>query len=543
MTDDRHLHPAATLAALRDLFTAGGPGDPWSVAQTRLEEDLPALWHSAPWAADAALEDLAAEFRDTAIPEAGRPIDRYLDELLPRVVARSVHVDSPRFIGHMTSALPRFTPLFARLMVELNQNQVKTETSRALTLLERQAIAMLHRLAYGESAAFYADHTQDIESALGILTSGGTAANLTALWAARNLCFPPGGGFAGIEADGLVAALAHSGATEAVLVGSQLLHYSFKKAAGILGIGERGLLTVPADRHNRIDLGALRERLAACRERRQKVIALVGIAGSTEAGSVDPLAAMAEIAHEHGIHFHVDAAWGGPTLFSRAHRGKLAGLELADSVTIDGHKQLYLPMGIGLVLFKNPKAANAIEKHARYTIRAGSGDLGKRSLEGSRPAMVLFLHAALNLLGRKGYEVLIDEGIEKARFMADAVRQRPELELLAEPELNLLVYRYLPEPFRAAARDGRLTAADNAVINEINEALQRLQGRAGQSFVSRTALETTKYGRDLPIVALRVVLANPLTTEADIEAVLDEQVERAAELAADPVLLKAAVGG
>lgn len=535
MTDPKET-PAARLDALRALFVAAGEGDPMTAAAARLEAELPALWHAAPWASDAALEELAAEFRDTTLPETGKPIDDYLDDFLPSVVARSVHVDSPRFIGHMTSALPRFVSLFARLLVELNQNQVKTETSRAMTLVERQAIAMLHRVTYGESAEFYDAHTQDIDSALGILTSGGTGANLTALWCARNLCFPPQGSFAGIEAEGLVSALAHAGSTEAVIVGSQLLHYSFKKAAGILGIGEKSLLSVPADRRNRIELSALRERLTACREQRQRVIALVGIAGSTETGSVDPLEEMAEIAQEHGIPFHVDAAWGGPTLFSTRHRGKLAGIERADSVTIDGHKQLYLPMGIGVVLFKDPKAAQAIEKQARYTIRAGSGDLGKRSLEGSRPAMVLFLHAALHLLGRQGYEALIDEGIRKARFMAGTVERRPEFELLAEPELNLLVYRYLPEPFRAAARDGRLTAADNAVINEINEALQRTQGRAGQSFVSRTALETTRYGREVPIVALRVVLANPLTTDADIEAVLDEQIERARELEANPAL-------
>lgn len=539
---DPSLDPEAALDRLRSLFAAAGEADPWTAAEARLEEELPVLWHAAPWASDTALEELAAEFRSTGIPETGRPIDDYLDELLPRVVARSVHVDSPRFIGHMTSALPRFVPLFSRLLVELNQNQVKTETSRAMTLLERQAIAMLHRLVYRESEAFYDAHTQDIESALGIQTSGGTAANLTALWCARNLGFPAEGGFAGIESEGLVAALAHCGASEAVVVGSQLMHYSFKKIAGILGIGEKGLLTVPADTRNRIELGALRERLDACRERRQKVIALVGIAGSTETGSVDPLPEMAAIAREHGIHFHVDAAWGGPTLFSRRHAGKLAGIELADSVTVDGHKQLYLPMGIGLLLFKNPKAAKAIEKHARYTIRAGSGDLGKRSLEGSRPAMVLYLHAGLNLIGREGYEALIDSGIHRARFLAEAVRRRPEFELLAEPELNLVVYRYVPEAFREAVRKGRLAAGDNAVINEVNEALQRFEGRAGQSFVSRTALETTRYGRDLPIVALRAVLANPLTSDADLEAVLDEQVERGGEISLDPVLLRETAG-
>ncbi|HEY0782072.1 MAG TPA: pyridoxal-dependent decarboxylase, partial [Thermoanaerobaculia bacterium] len=378
--------------------------------------------------------------------------------------------------------------------------------------------------------AFYATHAQDILSALGILTSGGTAANLTSLWCARNLALGRDGDFPGVESEGLPRALAHYGAADAVIVGSQLLHYSFKKAAGILGLGERNLLTVPAGRDNRIDLAALRTQLELCRERGPRVVARVGIAGTTETGSVDPLAAMADLAAEAQVHFHVDAAWGGPTLFSARNRHLLRGIERADTVTIDGHKQLYLPMGIGMLLFRDPHAAAAIEKQARYTLRAGSGDLGKRSLEGSRPAMVLYLHAALHLIGRRGYEALIDEGIRKARAMADAIRRRPEFELLAEPELNLLVYRYIPEGLRDRARDGTLDEAANRTINELNDALQRTQGRAGQSFVSRTALETTRYGRSVPIVALRVVLANPLTTDDDILAVLDEQVARAPAL-------------
>src|SRR6185369_8154167 len=122
----------------------------------------------------------------------------------------------------------------------------------------------------------------------------------------------------------------------------------FQKVAGILGIGTRNLKMVPVDGRGRIELSALRETIAECRENRKCIIALVGVAGSTDCGSIDPLLQMAEIASSEGIHFHVDAAWGGPLLFSETNRRKLSGIEAADSVTIDGHKQLYLPMGVGL---------------------------------------------------------------------------------------------------------------------------------------------------------------------------------------------------
>jgi glutamate decarboxylase len=172
------------------------------------------------------------------------------------------------------------------------------------------------------------------------------------------------------------------------------------------------------------------------------------VAGSTDAGAIDPLAEIAGIADEANAHFHVDAAWGGPLLLSDQYRSRLAGIERADSVTIDGHKQLYLPLGIGLVLFRRPRFARAIEKHAHCLSRPGSADLGKRSLEGSRPGTALYLHAALNLIGRDGYAALVNDRIRKVRHMADTICARPDFELLMEPDSNVILYRYLPEACR-----------------------------------------------------------------------------------------------
>jgi glutamate decarboxylase len=485
---------------------------------------------SAGVSSDIRLRALAEEFRDSSIPADPTNADAYLDYLEERVVAHSTRTASPRFIGHMTSALPYFLRPLAKLMTALNQNVVKLETAKALSLYERQTLAMMHRLIFDLPGEFYDRHVQSGESTLGAITSGGTLANLTALWCARNAALGASDGFAGVEAEGLAPALRHRGFESAVVVGSSLMHFSFDKAAGLLGLGTRNLIRVPLDRRNRIDLRALERTLAECRERKQLVLALVGVAGTTDSGAIDPLEEMADVARRAGVHFHVDAAWGGPVLFSQRHRHKLAGIERADSVTIDGHKQLYLPMGIGLVMLRDPRLAKVIEKQARYIVRPGSIDLGKRSLEGSRPGTVLYLHAALNIIGAGGYEFLIDEGIRKAQYMARVVGERPEFELLVEPEINILVYRYIPEALRAKAAAGQLTAADQTVINHFNERLQKTQRQAGRSFVSRTSLDSTRHGSGTPTVALRVVLANPLTTEQDIEEVLRDQVSIAAEL-------------
>lgn len=470
---------------------------------------------------------LAEKFRNSRIPEAGTAFDSYLNYLDSNVVFHSTNTSLPRFIGHMSPALPFFVRPLGKLMMALNQNLVKVETAKAASPFERQVLAMIHRLVYDLPDAFYDQHIQNREQTLGIVTSGGTLANVTALWCARNFALGPKNDFAGIENEGLPAALRFFGYSNAVIIGSHLMHYSFEKAAGVLGIGTRGVIRVPVDHKNRIVISRLKETITECRAQKKLIIALVGIAGSTETGSVDFLEEMAAIAKENNIHFHVDAAWGGPVLFSRKYRSKLTGIERADSVTIDGHKQMYLPMGIGMVLLRDPQLAGVIEKQAQYILRAGSMDLGRRALEGSRPGMSLFVHAALTILGREGYERLIDDSIRKTSYMAKAICAQPEFELLAEPEMNILVYRFIPPNLRVKTHHGKLTSADNESINETNQKLQRFQRQLGNSFVSRTALTSTVYGHEIPIVALRVVVANPLTTNADIDAVLSEQLDLA----------------
>ena len=476
-------------------------------------------------------EQLQSQFQTSQIPLDPIDADEYFQSLTDCVVDHSINTASPRYIGHMTSAMPYFVRPLSRLIALLNQNLVKTETSKSLSPFERQALAMMHRLIYSLPDAFYETHVQNHKSTLGVMVSGGTLANITALWCACQRALAPKDNFAGIATDGLAEGLQAYGHKRAVIIGSELMHYSFKKAASLLGIGDRNLICIPTDHQHRVDLKQLRKVVDDCRSRNDCIIAIVGIAGTTDSGSVDPLIDIGEIAHAADTHFHVDAAWGGPTLFSAQYRDRLAGIELADSVTIDGHKQLYLPMGMGMVILRDPTLASHIETNAPYAVREKSTDLGKRTLEGSRPAMVLFLQAALHLLGQRGYGYLIDDGIHKAQYLASLIRSSPEFELLVEPELNLVLYRYIPEPLRKRLAVKGLSQDDQTFINEFNQSLQVLQYHSGRTFVSRTTLRTTLHEVGIPLVALRAVLANPLTTEQDICTVLDDQRAIAAQLA------------
>lgn len=480
---------------------------------------------------DMELRALAESFVDSTIPPEPGDTSTYLASLHDHVVAHSIRMFSPRYLAHMNSALPYFVRPLGKLLIAMNQNMVKMESSKAISLYERQAMAMVHRLVYDCPEDFYQQNMQQSGSTLGSIVSDGTLANITALWCARNASLGPQEGFRGIEHEGLPAALAWYGYKGAVLLGSRCMHYSFEKAADLLGIGARHLIHLPTDDQDRLDVQALRQAITECRSKHLHIIAIIGIAGTTTSGAVDRLAEIAEIAQEAHIHLHIDAAWGGPLLFSERHRQKLAGIEQADSVTIDGHKQLYLPVGLGMILLRNPQLAQAIEKQTHYILRARSADLGKRTLEGSRPGMALFLHTALHSIGRKGYGFLMDEGIRKTQYMASSIRGRPAFELLMDPETNILLYRYLPEPWRGCVARGYFPEVDNHAINQVNERLQKVQRQAGHSLVSRTLAHSPRYGREVPLVALRAVIANPRTTEADIDAVLDEQVTIASRLA------------
>lgn len=516
----------ANLESLYRIFTVPeAPDSTLGVVDRAIAADVAGFLQTHIVAVERSMEEIEAHFASPAIPEEPTYVSDYTEFVKEHLVAQSVHTAAPGFIGHMTSALPYFMLPLARLMTALNQNLVKVETSKAFTPMERQVLAMLHHLVYCKPDDFYPRWIHDSNHALGAFCSGGTVANVTALWVARNRLFAPDGAFGGIAGEGLGQALKHRGVDGIAVLVSERGHYSFGKAADLLGIGRDNLVKVGTDARNRIDLQELGGAVRRLRERNILPLALVGIAGTTETGNVDPLEALADFAEELGCHFHVDAAWGGPTLFSDRHRGLLAGIERADSVTIDAHKQLYVPMGAGMVVFRDPTALSAIEHHANYILRHGSKDLGSHTLEGSRPGKAMLVHAGFSIIGRKGYELLIDMGIERARTFADMINRHPDFELTSEPELNILTYRYCPSDIQQALAQANPAqrSAINALLDQICQLLQKYQREAGKTFVSRTRLRVAHYGEELTV--LRVVLANPLTTDEILTSILAEQCE------------------
>jgi len=336
------------------------------------------------------------------------------------------------------------------------------------------------------------------------------------------------GDFKGISRAGLFAALQHYGYQGLVILVSERGHYSLKKSADILGIGQESVIAIETDENNKIDCHKLAQKCQQLNEQNIKVLAIVGVAGTTETGNIDPLDKMADIAQQYQCHFHVDAAWGGATLLSNKHRGLLAGIERADSVTIDAHKQMYVPMGAGVVLFKDPSSVADIEHHAEYILRKGSKDLGSHTLEGSRSGMAMLLYSSLHIISRPGYEMLINQSIEKAQYFARLINQHDDFELITKPELCLLTYRYVPKSVQAllvksrASSDTKTQTELNELLGQLTQFIQKRQREDGLSFVSRTRIQVAKYNGEMCIV-FRVVLANPLTTKEILQNILAEQ--------------------
>mmetsp|Transcript_7731 Transcript_7731/g.18878 ORF Transcript_7731/g.18878 Transcript_7731/m.18878 type:complete len:558 (+) Transcript_7731:145-1818(+) len=472
--------------------------------------------------ADVSSDDVAAQFSDLDLSETGCTPEAYLAALERKGLHDELHLQSPRMLGHMSGALPPWGAPLGRLVHSLHTNVVKTETAKVATAVEREAVAWMHRAFFQRPESYYARHAHDRTVCLGHATSGGTTANLEALWLARNTALP------GAERRGLVAALREGGHEDAVIVTSALAHYSVTaKACGVLGLGTDNVITAPTDARLRVDVLRMRALLERSVADKQKVLAIVAVAGSTDAGSFDDIPALAELAREYGAWLHVDAAWGGGLIFATdAERTFLRGVHLADSITVDAHKQLLTPIGFGMVLYRSERAVLATAKTAPYIIRADSHDLGRFTLEGSRPASAYFLHMNLTVLGRARLRNLMDHKLAVARALAARLEQGAEWDLVVPPEADILLFRLVPPHLAlrppASESPRPVNEAREAELDLVQQRVQEGLKQRGLAFVSRTSLVDPRVDRGGKCTVFLRAVINAQSTEADALAVLRE---------------------
>jgi putative pyridoxal-dependent aspartate 1-decarboxylase len=495
------------------------------------------------------LPELEKIFSDINMPKNPQFIKDVLAEIKSKVIAHSVKVGSPYYIGHMTSAIPYFMILLEMIIAALNQNQVKIESAKASSFVERELIGWIHRLIFNRGAGFYKKNVQNWEIALGNVTTDGTMANLTAMLAARNKAFKPDGRFSGVRVAGLHEAFLHYGYRKAVILVSKRGHYSIDKIARIIGIGNEGVIKIPVDAHNKVDVSELER---ACRQIREhnekgkdriKILSLVGIAGTTETGNIDNLNEIHRIAQEYGAHFHVDAAWGGSVLIIDELRYLFNGIQNADSVTVDAHKLLYSPVSMGMVLFKNEADLNYLKHYSNYIIRQDSVDLGRFTIEGSRPFAALKPWATFKILGTDGFRILFEHALELTSVLRGLVEMHCNFEAMNQPELFIFNYRFVPKSVQdtITVLMRRIEGIDpdglehqvrnkhcdrlrqiNHVLNELNIELHKELRDDDNTFVSRTMFDAPNYFYQ-DIVVLRAITINPLTTPDILKEILELQ--------------------
>jgi aromatic-L-amino-acid/L-tryptophan decarboxylase len=316
----------------------------------------------------------------------------------------------------------------------------------------------------------------------GVLVGGGSAANLTALACARET-------------------LAGSGSSDGVIYASAHAHSSVTRAARLLGFGPEQVIGIPTDRRFRLRVDALLDAVALDRDAGRRPLIVVANAGATNTGAVDPLGSVADVCAEHGLWLHVDAAYGGFAALTDRGRATLAGLERAESVTLDPHKWLYQPIECGSVLVRRPgllERAFAVAPDYLEDYRGGEVDFCDRGLQLTRSARALKIWMSINAFGLSAFIAAIDRSLDLAQLAERLIRLSPSLELLCPATLGVVCFRR-----RLQGLD------DEGEIAQVNTELTARFEASGQGLISSTRLD----GR----YALRLCVMNHTSSAEDVK--------------------------
>ena len=391
-------------------------------------------------------EKVAELFR-RPLPEEGVGLEALARDCAD-VIRHSRQNGHPRMFGYVASPAAPAAAFAALLGAALNSNVTSWRSAPGPTAVEQAVVGWLAEMIGYKGAGLN-------ESCGGLLTSGGSMANLNALYVAHRTHASRG---AAEGRDPSRAGLWGAGAPMTVYASDQI-HLSIPKAADILGLGREQVRVVPSDGGFRVDVRALRERIEADARAGLRPFCVVASAGTVSSGAVDPLREVARVARENSLWFHVDGAYGALAASAAGKRALFDGLAEADSVSLDPHKWLYTPLGCGCLLFREPAHARAafagteegyIKVFEREEDEAFAfWDYGT---ELSRPFRALKVWAVLSYYGARRVAGAIAEDCALAEYMAERVRASEEFELMAPVSLGICCFRYVPEGARRDAR-------------------------------------------------------------------------------------------
>ncbi len=458
-------------------------------AVTQLVAGYARALEDAPLCSPATPAELERLF-DEPLPRAGAGAEEILEKFARDIVPHAMNIPSPRYFG-LFNPTPLPVAVWADALASaINQNGAVWRNSPSASVVEARVLRWLCELmGYGPRA-------------FGTLTSGGSEANLVALKCARDRAAEGARdrGLRGAERGG-----------QLVVYASEQCHYSFTKSVDILGLGRDNLRKVATDSRFHIRTGALREAVERDIAAGHTPACVAGAAGTTSTGVVDPLDELADIAREFGLWFHVDAAYGGALAFSERHRGRLKGIERADSVTVDPHKWMFVPFACGAVLVRDGARVlrEAFDIMPEYMSEARGGfdveyDFTRYGQLGTRRFNALKVWMAFKHLGVSGYARIVERQVELAEHLAARLAESGEFERVGEVETALCCARFVPDGWRGAG---------DAALDDLQRALQQRVEGGGAAWMATTVV----HGRRV----LRFNVNSFLTTRRHVDDLVE----------------------
>jgi len=399
----------------------------------------------------------------------------------------SLSVHHPQCVAHLHCPSLVVSQAAEVLINATNQSMDSWDQSPSATIIEIKLIEWLRaQVGYPAGDA-------------GVFTSGGTQSNLMGLMLARDAFYQRQGH--SVQQHGITGDL-----RKIKVLCSENAHFSVQKNMALLGHGYQSVVQVKSDEFARMDVSDLKAKLAQADANCEQILAIVATAGTTDAGAIDPLREIAGIAADRNIWVHVDAAWGGALLLSEKYRDYLDGLERVDSVTLDFHKQYFQTISCGAFLLKDERHYELMRYQAAYLNsefdeEAGVPNLVSKSLQTTRRFDALKLWMGLEALGQKQYAAIIDHGVTLAQEVAKFVTSEPRLELVMQPQLASVLFRYRPE---------QLT--DTAQIALFNQRIGDALLDSGRANVGVT--------ENQGVTCLKLTLLNPTVTLEDVKLLL-----------------------
>jgi L-2,4-diaminobutyrate decarboxylase len=429
------------------------------------------------------------------LPNTERSPDQ-IDDTLRTIVANSINVTHPNTAAHLHCP-PLLSALAAEVVISaLNQSMDSFDQAPIATILEQKMVRWL----CAESGL--------PGTAEGTFTTGGSQSNYMGLLLARDTFLKRQWNWSAQK-----SGLPPQACTLRILC-SEVSHFTVEKSASQLGLGTDAVIRIAVDDHFRMDLQALRSTLESLRAQDLLLMAIVATAGTTDCGSIDPLPELAKLAHSSNAWVHVDAAYGGALLFSPAHRAKLAGIESADSLSIDFHKLFWQPIPCSAFFVRDASSFNFIKMHADYLNpelheEEGIPNLVTTSLLTSRRFDALKLWISFQSLGREKLAAMIDSTIALATHAAKVIESTPTLELVCPPQFSTVVFRYKP-------RRKHLDA------DKLNSDIRRSLFERGTAVIGHTRVRTQQ--------CLKFTCMNPTTTASQMEELIQLTAEEGKKL-------------